>query len=661
MGARVLRDNLDERRLGEILGGLLPPPVASVVDGLPLVGNILSGGTNSLPPLPAPVQSPTSPSPTGSSSSSSNGGGSPPSGGGSPPSTSGSSPSTGGGSPPSNGDGSSPSTGGGSPPSTGGGSPPSTGGGSSPSTGGGFPPSTGGGSPPSSGGAPSTGSGSPPSTSGGSTAGGSSPPSDGSFPSMGGSSSHFNGGGSPSPGSSGSSSGSGGGDPSSSSTTTTGAPESPGISQPSPSTVSGGSILTDDRAISSTNSTSGSNQNSTFTSSVAPPVANVASNSLPNTILSGVVVSSSPPSFTNYPSSTNGPNGTGTNNNPGLSPLANPHHQLSSGKIVAIIIAVFVLFVALPITIFVLRRRSTKQRDERKTKWWFAITRPSHPYEELDNGELIPPGTQTARSSFLTTFDRSDSGGPTLIIPPAMAETGRGNASRPALVINTFDKNHNSNLEENRCSIGSAGSDRSQYLIVPQRDSTNPDPLANTPMSVRPFSPSESFAFPKPPEPVPAGPTSVASGLSRPTSNATSVTSAASGPLSLPMFTPLVIPHIIKSPSPITIPTTDQFTDNNPFDDPTTPVIDTSAHLDVQVVRCSFIPTLPDELNVRLDDHVRVLHRFDDGWGLVEKVTSDGSGNESGLIPMDCLKKPEEDIGPGHGDGVGGCEEPHVL
>jgi hypothetical protein len=616
-----VRDKLDGRQPGGILGGLLPSPVASVVDDLPLVGSILSGGTNS-PSLSAPVQSP---SPTGSSGSSSNGGG--------------------------------------SSPLAGGGSSPLNGGGSSPSTSGGSSPSNGGGSPPSSGGAPSTGSGSPPSTGGASTGGGSSPPSGGSFPSTGGSSSPFNGGGSPSPGSSGSSSGSGGGDHSSFSSTTTGTPASPGISQPSPSTVSGGSIVTGDRTLSSTNSTSGSKQNSTST---APPVANVAGNSLPNTIQTGVVISGSPPSFTNYP---NGPNGTGTNNNPNSSALANTHHQLSSGGIVAIIIAVLLLFVALPITIFVLRRRSKKQRDERKTKW-FAITRLSQPYQDLDNEQLIPPGTQTARSSFVTTLDRSDSGGPALIVPPALAETGRGNASRPLLVINISDKNHNSNLEGNRDSIGSAGSDRSQYLIVPQRDSTNPDPLANTPMSVRPFSPSESFAFPKPPEPVAAGsgPTYVASGLSRPTSNATSVTSAAidvlSGRLSLPTFTPLVMPHIIKSPSPITVPTIDPFTDNNPFEDPTTPVIDNSTQLDVKVVRCSFVPALPDELKVRLDDHVRVLHTFDDGWGLVEKVASDGSENESGLIPMDCLRKSEEDIGPvhghGHGDGVSGCEEPHA-
>jgi len=169
-------------------------------------------------------------------------------------------------------------------------------------------------------------------------------------------------------------------------------------------------------------------------------------------------------------------------------------------------------------------------------------------------------------------------------------------------------------VEEKRISTASAGSDCSQHLIL----GTNPEPLVNTPMTCRPFSPSESFGLPKPLEPTAVAGFSVASGLSRPTS------------LTVPI-------DLARTPIP-TIPPVDPFADNNPFDDPITSVIDNA---DVQVVRCSFIPTLPDELNVRSDDVVRVLHKFDDGWVVVEKV---GKEDERGFIPMVFLRKSEEEL-----------------
>ena len=216
-----------------------------------------------------------------------------------------------------------------------------------------------------------------------------------------------------------------------------------------------------------------------------------------------------------------------------------------------------------------------------------------------------------------------------------MAEMGRGNASRPALVID-LEGHSNNNRAENRLSIGSVGSDRSQYLVVSHRNSlsANPDLLVATPMSVRPFSPSESFAFPKPPEPVAAGSGSVANGLLRPTSKAPSVTLATLPPppglsSSPSSFVPLIG---TKSPGYTT----------NPFEDSSI-VISPYSDMPIQVVRRSFKPTLPDELVVNLGDGVRVLHTFDDGWGLIEKIRRDGRVEKRGLIPMACLKKSEED------------------
>ena len=209
-----------------------------------------------------------------------------------------------------------------------------------------------------------------------------------------------------------------------------------------------------------------------------------------------------------------------------------------------------------------------------------------------------------------------------------MAEMGRGNASRPALVID-LKGNSNNILGENRQSIGSFTSDHSQYLIVSHRNSANTDLQVATPMSVRPFSPSESFAFPKPPEPVASG--SVASGSLRPTSGTLLPPGLSSAPSS---FVPLVGPSTTKSPSSTT----------NPFEDSNTPSTDISpySNIPVQAVRRQFKPTMPDELAVDLSDGVRVLHTFDDGWGLIEKVRKDGREGKRGLIPMACLKKTGE-------------------
>ena len=297
--------------------------------------------------------------------------------------------------------------------------------------------------------------------------------------------------------------------------------------------------------------------------------------------------------------------------------------------------------------VFFLRRRSRLHRVDRSTMWWLPTARTSHLYGDGVTEHLIPPGT--ARSSFGTTVDHSESGHrptyatiPPFQAPPVMAEMGRGNASRPTLVIN-IEGNGNNNSEQNRYSIASAGSDHSQYLIVSHRNSANPDQQVTTPMSVRPFSPSESFAFPKPPEPV-AG--SVAgTNSSRPTSRATSVTlgspSRPPGLSSTLTPVPLGGSNSTKSPSSSTNRYVDPTTPTNPYVDPTTPTNDTSSysHIPIKVIRRSFQPTLPDELAVKLDDRVRVLHTFDDGWGLIEKV---GGEEERGLIPMACLKAGDE-------------------
>ncbi|KII88225.1 hypothetical protein PLICRDRAFT_616451 [Plicaturopsis crispa FD-325 SS-3] len=52
------------------------------------------------------------------------------------------------------------------------------------------------------------------------------------------------------------------------------------------------------------------------------------------------------------------------------------------------------------------------------------------------------------------------------------------------------------------------------------------------------------------------------------------------------------------------------------------------------VVRCAFVPSLPDELNITLGERVRVIGEYDDGWALCAN-----SRGEQGMVPVECLDR----------------------
>ncbi|KAG1725309.1 hypothetical protein EDB19DRAFT_1644095 [Suillus lakei] len=189
---------------------------------------------------------------------------------------------------------------------------------------------------------------------------------------------------------------------------------------------------------------------------------------------------------------------------------------------------------------------------------------------------------------------------------------------------------------ESMNSMLSNGSDPdTQYLVV--GNDLNP-PGLSSPMSVRPFSPSESFAFPKPPGcPNEGQRTSSASvttghGLTSPSSSAATLVQIHSPPpifnTDLPPSTPATS-HLLPPPS--TSLTAIPDTSSNPFADPATPEFET--------IRRPFTPTLDDELSVAPGDQVLVLKVFDDGWAFVEKQGGFMDHNERGLIPVDCLRE----------------------
>ena len=60
----------------------------------------------------------------------------------------------------------------------------------------------------------------------------------------------------------------------------------------------------------------------------------------------------------------------------------------------------------------------------------------------------------------------------------------------------------------------------------------------------------------------------------------------------------------------------------------------------VETIRRPFLPSMDDEMAVAPGEEVRILNRFDDGWAIAEKVAT----GKQGLMPIDCLRAPEEDL-----------------
>lgn len=80
---------------------------------------------------------------------------------------------------------------------------------------------------------------------------------------------------------------------------------------------------------------------------------------------------------------------------------------------------------------------------------------------------------------------------------------------------------------------------------------------------------------------------------------------------------------------------------NNPAPPPVTPSVSVpvnaagaAALANAAVVRCTFIPSLPDELSITTGEMVRVIGEYDDGWALC----MNGRG-EQGMVPVECLDR----------------------
>ncbi|KAK7054434.1 hypothetical protein VNI00_003632 [Paramarasmius palmivorus] len=318
---------------------------------------------------------------------------------------------------------------------------------------------------------------------------------------------------------------------------------------------------------------------------------------------------------------------------------ATSSHKLSAGAIAGITVACLLAFLLL--LIFLLRRRLIRRRNQRRNQWYAgAVSSSSY---NFNNSPATPTsGLASARSSFATSYDISSP--PTVdhhtqdvpdvpAVPlPQMAEIrdvhGPGTFSQrtyehptsprspaPApILISVHD------VDRRRESSSSMGSDASdpytqRQVVYAPPDSTLLPPEPLTPMSVRPFSPTESFSFPKPPLDKRASDQWGSMTTRRQSSTTITAQSAYSG--------------------------VDDA--ENPFGDPTPE----PGFAEAETIRRPFLPSRDDELAVAPGDKVNVLRVFDDGWVAVHKISESqdikGKGKAAeggpGLIPVDCLRE----------------------
>jgi hypothetical protein len=331
---------------------------------------------------------------------------------------------------------------------------------------------------------------------------------------------------------------------------------------------------------------------------------------------------------------------TGTSNTTSSSGPEEGH--ISTGAIAGIIVIFITLFLAL--LVFFLRRRSRARRNEQANTWFVG----KRTYGDRNSAEIFT-GLRNARSSFATTASHSfratlSDTGPTL--PPLlpMAEVGRVNASSLQAVVDP--SRYDTEISDERFSMGSNYSETSQYLFVNLRNSLqDPTPVIGQ------VSPSHSFAFPKPPSP--AG--DCTSAYSRLYCNAGTFAAT----IKRLQSDEVLIPSLSAVPSTpaVLVPLTnsdpsgsDPFADANPFEDPQRPAVPA---IHKEIVRRPFQRTRQDEVTVNIGECVPVLLTFDDGWAYVVKVpepssgrgdNEDVSGGSKGLIPIDCLRETGEDL-----------------
>lgn len=499
------------------------------------------------------------------------------------------------------------------------------------------------------------------SNSGGSSGGGNG--NGGSGKASGSSGGNGNGNGNGGKGNSGGSAGSGGSSNGSSSVVGSGTSATPSVNAgessgiPQPSAPSGSSVPgspPSGSAASATGTTSfpGSAPGNSSSGQLTSPPSNVGASPSVNSSSSsssGFYGSASPSQVGDL-----GSGGSSTTGITGLGATATPtigigagatQNRLSSGAIAGVTVAS--LLFLLTLTLVLIRRRAVARRAQR-FKRWLANNATSHSFSFVgvssdsshDSTGRSAGNRASARSSFATNFDHGllfQLASPAQLgIPerPPMAEARDCNR----VLISTGGE---AARRESFASMASNGSNtNAQYLVAPT--DYNNDTGTPSPMSVRPFSPSETFSFPKPPAPSSSPIVPARQGVGSPSASTATLVQLSPPP-------PVFHRELASPPSPIIntgaellpVPTISV----NPFEDPI------PAFSGTETIRRPFTPNLEDELLVSMGDTVRILQVFDDGWALVERISvntiaaGDSHGQQRrGLIPVDCFRETGQEL-----------------
>jgi hypothetical protein len=387
------------------------------------------------------------------------------------------------------------------------------------------------------------------------------------------------------------------------------------------------------------------------TGSSLPGVANPGSGSsttlfiqgsVPSTSRNGVPVAMSTQGRSSVAAGTvNSGGGNNSTDSQSMSTLSRSH-GLSSGGIAGIVITL--LIVGLAALVVMLRRRAIARRVKRREQWFgqgIASTAPHGDNGSSRFGSIASrkagtaAGTRSARSSFGTTFDQSPHN-PNFdgLLPPMppMAEIRGEGPFILGLDLNSYTMNTNSKRNSAGSKNSTASDPNAQYLFLPPISQGNG--AIGSPMSVRPFSPSELYSFPKPP-----------SETNRESEDRVSASSQLPNNGHSGQVDHVRLSDAAEHPSVVE--------EVNPFADPIAATVATQPAVEeIEVIRRPFMPTLQDELIVAAGDRVRILQTFDDGWTLVQKIPPpvDKKGKakavdefDQGLIPIECLRGADQD------------------
>ncbi|KAI0087734.1 hypothetical protein BDY19DRAFT_219707 [Irpex rosettiformis] len=352
------------------------------------------------------------------------------------------------------------------------------------------------------------------------------------------------------------------------------------------------------------------------------------------------------------------------------------HHGLPTGVIAAIAVVAGLLLLVL-LVCFCRRRAIHKRVASRKQ--WFRSQQPTSMYAGISSsGYFKNKKTVSKPPSVRSSFGTNDDYDPFEPLPPPPLPLGpewplpRNSESEmtqasgvivalpsPAATAftaasPTIRSGSDRNSVESLISLGAGDENLFRPAPTPSQVLTiiPPPPLSDdshnlpTPMSVRPFSPTERWSFPTPPT----------------TRNSLRNSAQLFNPTSLPALQAASVqyPPRMTSTSPISDEIVDFYTapedssPENPFSDFTssndhatietfltaTTTYSTTSQFTIERVSRPFAPALSDEIAVNPGDEVRVLKQFDDGWAYAEVVSS----GRRGLFPIDCLRSPDLDL-----------------